>query len=75
MLTLAGSDHQQALKLITSAIQLDPNQTVFWSNRAAIRMKLEEYGGAIVDCGECCSLRRQKGAVGKRCGGMRVRGR
>lgn len=49
---IAQQDYHLAISLFTQAIALNPNEPVFWSNRAAARMKLEEYGGAVADCSE-----------------------
>lgn len=39
----------RAVELYTQAIELNPDNAVFYSNRAFAHTKLEEYGSAILD--------------------------
>lgn len=45
-------DHKfdQAIEAYTKAIELDPKNAIFYSNRAQVHIKLESYGLAIQDC-------------------------
>lgn len=38
--------------LYTKAIELDPQNAVFYANRAFAHIKLEEYGSAVADASE-----------------------
>ena len=40
----------QAIEAYTKAIELDPENAIFYSNRAQVNIKLENYGLAIIDC-------------------------
>ncbi|CAN3365641.1 serine/threonine-protein phosphatase T [Diutina catenulata] len=40
----------QALACYTEAIELDPNNAIFYGNRAQTHILLENYGSAIIDC-------------------------
>lgn len=40
----------QAIESYTKAIELDNQNPIFYSNRAQVHIKLEEYGLAIADC-------------------------
>ncbi|CUM64378.1 uncharacterized protein PRCAT00001980001 [Priceomyces carsonii] len=42
--------YEEAIECYTKAINLDPKNAVFYSNRAQVHIKLENYGLAIVDC-------------------------
>ncbi|CCG23493.1 Ppt1 serine/threonine phosphatase [Candida orthopsilosis Co 90-125] len=41
---------EEAIKSYTKAIELDPTNAVFYSNRAQVHIKMENYGLAIQDC-------------------------
>ncbi|GAA5825213.1 hypothetical protein JCM11251_006147 [Rhodosporidiobolus azoricus] len=43
------SRYRQALDLYTASLNKNPFDPIVWSNRAAARLKLEEYGLAIAD--------------------------
>ncbi|KAI5953208.1 PPT1 [Candida jiufengensis] len=45
-------DHkfEEAIESYTKAINLDPTNPIFYSNRAQVNIKLENYGLAIQDC-------------------------
>eukprot|EP01050_Picozoa_sp_SAG11_P022291 SAG11_NODE_4180_length_2025_cov_44.048806_2_plen_189_part_00 len=40
----------EAVRCYSAAIELDPTNHVFFSNRAAAHTKLQQYGDAIADC-------------------------
>lgn len=42
--------YAQAIESYTKAIELDSQNPIFYSNRAQVHIKLEEYGLAIADC-------------------------
>jgi tetratricopeptide (TPR) repeat protein len=46
---LAAHRFARAVELYTEAIELNPDNAVFYSNRAFAHTKLEEYGSAIQD--------------------------
>jgi serine/threonine-protein phosphatase 5 len=46
---LAESHFTGAIESYTSAIELNPNNAVYFANRAYAHIKLEEHGSAIVD--------------------------
>lgn len=45
-----------AIQSYTKAIELDPKNAVFYSNRAQVNIKLENYGLAIIDCDEALKV-------------------
>lgn len=51
-------DHRfdQAIESYTEAIKLDPKNAIFYSNRAQVHIKLENYGLAIQDCDSAISI-------------------
>lgn len=51
-------DHRfdEAIELYTKAVELDPTNVVFYSNRAQAEIRLEMYGYAIADCDRALEL-------------------
>ncbi|KAL6450639.1 PPT1 Serine/threonine-protein phosphatase T [Candida maltosa Xu316] len=51
-------DHKfdEAIQAYTDAIELDPNNAIFYSNRAQVHIKLENYGFAIQDCDKAIAI-------------------
>ncbi|RCK67354.1 Serine/threonine-protein phosphatase T [Candida viswanathii] len=47
---LKDHKYDQAIESYTQAIALDPQNAIFYSNRAQVHIKLENYGLAIQDC-------------------------
>lgn len=47
---LKDQKYSQAIESYTKAIDLDSQNPIFYSNRAQVHIKLEEYGLAIADC-------------------------
>lgn len=52
----SAQEYPKAIALFTRAIRTNPQVSVYWGNRAMARMKLEEYGGAILDCSKAIEL-------------------
>ncbi|GAA6006865.1 PP5 family serine/threonine-protein phosphatase [Rhodotorula paludigena] len=50
------SRYREALDLYTASLNKDPFSAVVWSNRAAVRLKLEEHGLAIADATRAIEL-------------------
>lgn len=48
--------YSQAIDSYTKAIELDSQNPIFYSNRAQVHIKLEEYGLAIADCGAALAV-------------------
>eukprot|EP00850_Spirogloea_muscicola_P022878 SM000316S12293 [mRNA] locus=s316:27000:31545:+ [translate_table: standard] len=46
----------EAVELYDQAIELEPNNAIFWANRAFAHTKLEEYGSAIDDASRAIEL-------------------
>lgn len=44
-----SSRYRESLDLYTASLNKNPFDPIVWSNRAAARLKLEEYGLAIAD--------------------------
>jgi serine/threonine-protein phosphatase 5 len=40
----------------TQAIELRPQNAIYWANRAAAHIRLEEYGSAIADAGQAIEV-------------------
>ncbi|KAI6026160.1 phosphoprotein phosphatase [Pisolithus microcarpus] len=51
-----GHNFTAAVKLYSEAIQLNPDDATLWSNRAAARTKLEEYGFALADASKAIDV-------------------
>ncbi|KAI6110627.1 phosphoprotein phosphatase [Pisolithus croceorrhizus] len=51
-----GHNFTAAVKLYSEAIQLNPADATLWSNRAAARTKLEEYGFALADASKAIDI-------------------
>ena len=49
-------NYKGAVDLLKKAIKLDPDNHIFFSNRAAAHMALEQYDRALVDADECIRL-------------------
>ena len=49
-------NYKGAVDLLKKAIKLDPDNHIFYSNRAATFMALEQYEKALVDADECIRL-------------------
>ena len=50
-------DYDGALRLYTRAIQLEPTNHTFYSNRAATYLALKQYRKAIADCEKALELK------------------
>lgn len=46
------SHYRESLDLYTVSLNKNPFDPIVWSNRAAVRLKLEEHGLAIADASE-----------------------
>eukprot|EP00177_Eucheuma_denticulatum_P006018 GFKZ01010980.1.p1 GENE.GFKZ01010980.1~~GFKZ01010980.1.p1 ORF type:complete len:441 (+),score=74.16 GFKZ01010980.1:304-1626(+) len=53
---LKAENYQRANELYTKCIELDPTNAVYYSNRAAARLKLTLYRDAVDDCKYAISL-------------------
>merc|ERR1712137_427282 len=51
-----NGDFPNAAKMYTEAIERDPTNAPFYSNRAAALMKLADFGYALRDCEKCIEL-------------------
>jgi len=51
-----SGDYKQAIENYTKAIELDPSQAVFYSNRAAAYIEIDELEKAIEDADKAISL-------------------
>ena len=49
-------DYAAAVDLLSRAISLDNSNHVFWSNRSAAYVALEEFDSALADADECVRL-------------------
>ncbi|EDO16264.1 hypothetical protein Kpol_505p41 [Vanderwaltozyma polyspora DSM 70294] len=49
-------NYSKAIELYTKAIELDPNQSIFYSNRALAQLKLDNFQSAYNDCNEALTL-------------------
>ena len=56
------------MDLLKKAIKLDPDNHIFFSNRAAAHMALEQYDRALVDADECIRLQPTRPNVNSRRG-------
>jgi len=45
----SSSRYREALDLYTASLNKNPFDPIVWSNRAAVRLKLEEYGLGVAD--------------------------
>lgn len=45
-----------AIQLYTKAIGFNPNNAIYWANRAAAHIKLENYGAAVTDAEKATEL-------------------
>lgn len=52
----SSSRYREALDLYTASLNKNPFDPIVWSNRAAVRLKLEEYGLGVADSCAYCSL-------------------
>ncbi|GAA5848786.1 hypothetical protein JCM8547_006345 [Rhodosporidiobolus lusitaniae] len=52
----SGSRYREALDLYSASLNKNPFDPIVWSNRAAARLKLEEYGLAIADATRAIEL-------------------
>jgi len=52
----AKKDFAEAAKHFTEAIDLDPNDNIFYSNRSACRAQLKDVDGALSDARKCVEL-------------------
>lgn len=50
-----ASRYREALDMYTASLNKNPFDPIVWSNRAAVRLKLEEHGLAIADSSESLS--------------------
>lgn len=50
-------DFERALQCYTKAIQLDPDNHLYYSNRAAVYMKQKKYENAANDSKKCIELK------------------
>lgn len=53
---LKNQKYDAAIECYTKAIEKDDTNPIFYSNRAQVHIKLENYGSAIVDCDEALKL-------------------
>jgi len=53
---LTAGNLSEALKSYTKAIELDPENHLFFSNRAAVRLKLGDWKSAVQDCEEALRI-------------------
>lgn len=53
---LKSNNFQQALDLYNKAIEIDTNNPIYFSNRAAAHMRLSDFESAIDDCEKAISL-------------------
>jgi stress-induced-phosphoprotein 1 len=51
-----GKQYDQAIEWYTKAIQYDPNDSAFYSNRCAAYMGLNKFEEALADAEKCCTL-------------------
>ena len=52
----AEEDYQTAIETYTKAIEIDPENSYFYSNRAEMKEKLKDYDGAIKDYQKCLEM-------------------
>ncbi|KAL8278876.1 hypothetical protein RQP46_008747 [Phenoliferia psychrophenolica] len=52
----SASKYRQSLDLYTASLNKNPFDPIVWSNRAAVRLKLEEHGLAIADASRAIEL-------------------
>ncbi|KAK4702839.1 serine/threonine-protein phosphatase 5, partial [Phenoliferia sp. Uapishka_3] len=52
----SASKYRDSLDLYTASLNKNPFDAIVWSNRAAVRLKLEEYGLAIADATRAIEL-------------------
>lgn len=52
----ADEDYQIAIETYTKAIEIDPENSYFYSNRAEMKEKLKDYDGAIEDYQKCLEM-------------------
>lgn len=55
---LSAGEFDEAIALYTKAIQVDPNNAVYFANRAAAHMKLQNYSAAVSDSREAVRIDR-----------------
>ena len=55
-IALKSNDFQKALDLYNKAIEIDTNNSIYLSNRAAAHMRLSDFDSAIIDCEKAISL-------------------
>lgn len=53
---LKANKYDEAIECYTKAIELDGTNAVFYSNRAQVHIKLENYGLAIADCDQALKV-------------------
>ncbi|CAZ81499.1 unnamed protein product [Tuber melanosporum] len=53
---IASRDWKTAVDFYTQAIELDPNQALFYSNRAQAHIRMEAYGSAIEDAAKAIEI-------------------
>lgn len=53
---LKDKHFNEAIEAYTKAIELDNQNPIFFSNRAQVHIRLENYGSAILDCDEALKL-------------------
>lgn len=53
---MRSSNHKEAVKFYTKAIELSPQNHIFYANRAAAHTHLKDYRSAIIDCEKSISL-------------------
>ncbi|GAA5901883.1 hypothetical protein JCM8208_006627 [Rhodotorula glutinis] len=52
----SSSRYREALDLYTASLNKNPFDPIVWSNRAAVRLKLEEYGLGVADSSRAIEL-------------------
>lgn len=56
VLAVAEKHYGAAVSLYTKAVELDPQNAVYYANRAFAHIKLEEYGSAVADASKAIEV-------------------
>lgn len=51
-----AKNYPQALEFYTKAIEIEPNNHIFYSNRAACYIKMSKYTEALADAEKCIEI-------------------
>lgn len=54
-----NKNYEEAVELYSKAIEIDPKDPVFYSNRATSLFELEKFDDCILDCDKCIELNPQ----------------